>query len=117
MIEGEVLLLKIFLGESDKAGSIPVYEKIVIEAKDKGLAGSTVYKGIMGFGRTSRIHTTKILRLSEDLPIIIEIVDEVKKIEKFIPLVVDIFEQYDCGGLISTEKTEIIKYKSTKNKI
>ncbi len=113
-IKGEAKLLRIFLGESDKSHSTNVYEKIVIEARKAGLAGATVFKGIMGFGGTSRIHTSKILRLSEDLPLIIEIVDEEAKIESFIPIVDKIFEESNCGGLITLEKAEIIKYTSVK---
>jgi PII-like signaling protein len=113
-IKGEAKLLRIFLGESDKSHSTNVYEKIVFDARKAGLAGATVFKGIMGFGGTSRIHTSKILRLSEDLPLIIEIVDEEAKIENFIPVVDKIFEESNCGGLITLEKAEIIKYTSVK---
>jgi PII-like signaling protein len=113
-IQGEAKLLRIFIGESDKIGSIPVYEKIVMEARKFGLAGATVFKGVMGFGGRSRIHTSKILRLSEDLPLIIEIVDEIKKIEAFIPFLDNIFEEANCGGLITIEKAEIIKYKANR---
>jgi PII-like signaling protein len=111
-IKGEAKLLRIFIGENDKSGHIPVYEKIVIAARENGLAGATVFKGIMGYGGKSRIHTAKILRLSEDLPLIIEIVDEADKIEKFVPLVNEIFERSKSGGLITVEKAEIIKYTS-----
>jgi PII-like signaling protein len=113
-IEGEAKLLRIFLGEADKITHLPVYEKIVTEARKQNLAGATVYKGVMGFGGNSRIHSAKILRLSEDLPLVIEIVDELKKIEEFIPTVEKIFEEANCGGLITVEKAEIIVYKSTK---
>lgn len=113
-IEGEAKLLRIFIGEADKTSHSPVYEKIVTEARKNNLAGATVYKGIMGYGGNSRIHTTKILRLSEDLPLVIEIVDEEKKIEEFIPIVNKIFEDANCGGLITIERAEIIKYTSTK---
>ena len=109
-IQGDSKLLRIFIGESDKIGAIPVYEKIVIEARKNNLAGATVYKGIMGYGGKSMIHTAKILRLSEDMPLVIEIVDEVKKIEEFIPIVEEIFESSKSGGLITLEKAEIIKY-------
>lgn len=116
-IEGEAKLLRIFVGESDKLNHIPVYEKIVIEARKAGLAGATVTKGIMGFGASSRIHTSKVLRLSEDLPLIIEIVDAEKKIEEFIPVLNSIFEDANSGGMITMEKVSIIKYKiSEKNK-
>lgn len=109
-IKGEAKLVRILVGESDKIHHIPVYEKIVLEARKSGLAGATVLKGVMGFGRSSRIHTSKILRLSEDMPILIEIVDEEEKIEKFLPVLHDIFEEANSGGLITMEKTEIIKY-------
>jgi PII-like signaling protein len=113
-IEGEAKLLRIFIGESDKLNHVSVYEEIVLEARKTGLAGATVFKGIMGFGGNSRIHTSKILRLSEDLPLIIEIVDEEKKIEEFIPRLNELFEKANCGGLITIEKAHIIKYRANK---
>lgn len=109
-IEGDAKLLRIFVGESDLINHIPVYEKIVLEAREAGLAGATVTKGVMGFGASSRIHTSKVLRLSEDLPLVIEIVDEQKKIEEFIPALNKIFEEANSGGMITIEKTSIIKY-------
>lgn len=113
-IEGEAKLLRIFVGESDLINHVPVFEKIVLEARKAGLAGATVMKGIMGFGASSRIHTTKLLRLSEDLPLVIEIVDTEKKIEEFIPMLNDIFEQANSGGMITMEKVSIIKYTVSK---
>lgn len=113
-LEGEAKLLRIFIGESDKAGIIPLYEKIVLEAKAFGLAGATVTKGIMGFGKNSRIHTAKILRLSEGLPIEIEIVDTMEKIESFKVKLDELFESSKSGGLITLEKVEIIRYSSSK---
>lgn len=113
-IEGEAKLLRIFVGEADKISHVPVFEKIVYEARKNNLAGATAYKGIMGFGGNSLIHSAKILRLSEDLPMVIEIVDEQKKIEEFIPIVEQIFEEANCGGLITMEKAEIIKYTTNK---
>lgn len=115
-IEGPAKLLRIFVGETDKSGAVTVYEKIVIEARKQNLAGATVYKGIMGFGGNSIIHSAKILRLSEDLPLVIEIVDEQEKINAFIPTIEKIFEDADCGGLITLEHAEIIKYTANKNK-
>ena len=112
VIPKEAKLLRIFIGESDKIHLIPVYEKIVLLARESGLAGATVFKGIMGFGGRSRIHTAKILRLSEDLPLIIEIVDDSEKIEKFLPVVDDLFSKAGCGGLITIERAEVIKYTS-----
>jgi PII-like signaling protein len=113
-IEGEAKLLRIFIGESDLINHVPVYERIVLEARKAGLAGATVVKGIMGFGASSRIHTTKLLRLSEDLPLIIEIVDEEIKIEEFIPVLNEIFDESNSGGLITMEKVSIIKYTVSK---
>lgn len=114
-IEGEAKLLRIFTGETDKIHSIPVYEKIVLEARKAGLAGATVFKGIMSYGPTTRmIHTSKILRLSDDLPLIIEIVDEAEKINQFIPVIDKIFEEAGCGGLVTLEKAEIIRYTHTR---
>ncbi len=109
-ITGEAKLLRIFIGESDKIGSISLHEKIVIEARSLGLAGATVHRGIMGFGGNSRIHTSKILRLSEDLPVIVEIVDEEEKIKKFVDVINTIFDESKCGGLITIEKADIIRY-------
>ena len=113
-IEGEAKLLRIFVGESDLFNHKPVYERIVMEARKAGLAGATVVKGIMSFGASSRIHTAKILRLSEDLPLVIEIVDKENKIEEFIPVLNEIFEEANSGGLITMEKVNIIKYTVSK---
>lgn len=107
-------LLRIFVGESDKHGHVGLYEKIVVEARQNNLAGATVYKGIMGFGSNSMLHTAKVLRLSEDLPLVVEIVDTEEKINSFIPIVERIFEESNAGGLITIEAAEIIKYTSTK---
>ena len=115
-IKGEAKLLRIFVGESDLINHKPVYEKIVLEARKAGLAGATVVKGIMGFGASSRIHTAKILRLSDDLPLVIEIVDEEKKIEEFIHTLNEIFEEANSGGLITMEKVNIIKYTAVSKK-
>ncbi len=115
-ISGEAKLLRIFVGESDKHHHVPVYEKIVSEARRAGLAGATVIKGVMGYGGSSRIHTAKLLDLSEDLPLIVEIVDEAAKIEAFIPVVDRIFEEASSGGLITLEKAEILKYTAGSRK-
>ena len=80
----DAVLLRIFIGEDDKAGYRPLYETIVLKAREMGLAGATVLRGPMGFGHSSHLHTTKILRLSQDLPLVIEIVDGEEKIEKFV---------------------------------
>ncbi len=107
-------LLRIFVGESDRHNGKPVYEEIVLKARETGLAGATVIKGIMGFGANSKIHISKILAMSEDLPLIIEIVDELNKIENFIPVINKIFEEANIGGLVTIEKAEIIKYIAAK---
>ena len=107
-------LLRIFIGENDKIGRVNVYEKIVTTARESKLAGATVYKGIMGFGKNSVIHTSKIFALSDDLPLVIEIVDREEKIDEFIPQIKEIFEKANCGGLITIEKAEIIHYTSSK---
>lgn len=111
-INGKAKLLRIFVGESDKVGHNTVYEEIVVSARNENLAGATVYRGIMGFGKSSRIHTSKILRMSDDLPLIIEIVDEESNIDKFIPTVKELFEKADSGGLITVEHADIIHYTS-----
>jgi hypothetical protein len=111
-IKGEAKLLRIFIGENDRHGTVNLYERIVLLAKESGLAGATVFKGIMSFGGTSRIHTSKILRLSDDMPLIVEIVDEEKKIDDFMPLLNKVFDESNCGGLITMEKAQIIKYKA-----
>lgn len=113
-INKDAKLLRIFIGESDKHNGKPVYEEIVLKAREFGLAGATVTKGIMSYGANSKIHTAKLLTLSEDLPIVIEIVDNLEKIEIFIPVVNEIFETTNIGGLVTIEKVEIIKYRSNK---
>ncbi len=101
-------LLRIFIGESDRHDGIPLYEWIVRKAREHGLAGTTVLRGLEGFGAHSRIHTSKILRLSEDLPIIIEIVDSGEKIEEFLPEI----DAAITEGLATLEKVQIRFYRS-----
>lgn len=101
------LLLRIFIGESDKHAGRPLYEVIVEEARRRGLAGATVIRGVMGFGANSRIHTSKILRLSEDLPMLIEIVDEAGKIEAFLPDLDTMIQE----GLVTLERVHIVIYR------
>ena len=103
-------LLRIFIGESDKHEGLPLYEWIVRKARESGLAGATVLRGLEGFGAHSRIHTTKILRLSTDLPIVIEIVDKLERIEEFIPVIDGVIEE----GLATVEKVDIRFYRSGK---
>jgi PII-like signaling protein len=101
-------LLRTFIGESDKYEGKPLYEWLVIKAKEHGLAGATVLRGLMGFGANSRIHTSKILRLSLDLPIVVEIVDTPEKIEAFLSLIESVVKV----GLVTLEKAEVHIYKS-----
>ena len=105
-IPRDAVLLRIFIGEDDKAGRQPLYETIVLKARELHLAGATLLRGSMGFGRSSRLHTTKILRLSEDLPIVIEIVDAQEKIDAFLPEL----EKLIGSGLITLEKVKVLRY-------
>ena len=105
-------LLRIFLGESDKYNQQPLYEKIVFDAKKQGLSGATVLRGIMGFGPDSKVHTAKLFDISSDLPIIVEIVDTLEKINEFIKIVEQLFEESKSGGLITIEKAQVIRYQS-----
>lgn len=114
-LSGEGKLLRVFLGENDKVDHRPLYEEIVLKARELGLAGATVLRGVEGFGAASRvIHTAKILRLSEDLPIVIEIVDSEEKLRAFLPIVDELFSRTGCGGMVTMEKAEIIKYTTGK---
>lgn len=113
-LEGEGKLLRIFLGESDKIDGRPLYEALVVAAKEHGLAGATVLRAIQGFGARSRIHTAKILRLSEDLPIVVEIVDTEEKIRVFMPVVDDLFQRSGSGGMVTLERAEVIRYTQGK---
>jgi len=106
--EGE--LLRIFIGENNKYHGRPLYEWIVLQAKQMGLAGATVLRGMMGFGANSRIHTSKILRLSEDLPIIIEIVDTHEKLTQFLANI----DKAICEGLATLEKADVQFYRCSK---
>ena len=102
----DATLLRIFLGESDRLDGKPLYHAIVLRAREMHLAGATVFRGIMGYGKNSRIHTTKIEALSTDLPIVIEIVDSEEKINAFLPVVESLLKQ----GLVTLEKVRVIKY-------
>lgn len=106
MLPREGKLLRIFLGERDRSESRPAYEAIVQLARSEGLAGATVLRGIQGFGHSSRLHTARILRLSEDLPLIVEIVDEAAKIDAFLPLLEPLLH----GGLVTVEPAEVLIY-------
>lgn len=109
-LEGDRRLLRIYIGESNRAGGVPLYEAIVQRARERGLAGATVLRGVEGFGARSRIHRASILRLSEDLPIVVEIVDERAKIEAFLeeiePLIGD--------GMVTVEAVQVLLYRARR---
>ena len=107
-IPAEGKLLRIFIGEADRWQGQPLYEAIVLLARKEGMAGATVLKGFMGFGCKSHMHTAKILRLSEDLPIIIEMVDSEEKISRFLPHLDEMVKE----GLITVERANVILYKA-----
>lgn len=113
-LQGQSKLLRIFLGEADRIGHRLLYEVIMVTAKEKGLAGGTVLKGVMSFGASSRIHRSRLIELSEDLPIVIEIVDTAEKIDSFLPEVNKLFEQCGRGGMITVEKVDVLYYKAKK---
>jgi PII-like signaling protein len=105
-IPRDAVLLRIFFGENDRFGRQPLYEAIVLKARELHLAGATVQRGMMGFGHSSRIHTTKILRLSFDLPIVVEIVDTEQKITEFLP----VLDTMMASGLVTMEKVQVLQY-------
>ncbi len=109
-IPHEAILLRIFIGESDRWEHKPLYEAIVLKAREQHLAGATVLRGPMGFGKSSRLHTAKILRLSMDLPLVIEIVDSEEKIQAFLP----VLDKMITGGLITMEKVNVLEYRGSK---
>jgi PII-like signaling protein len=105
-IPRDAVLLRIFFGEEDKFENLPLHEAIVKKAREMHLAGATVLRGHIGYGHSSRIHTTKILRLSEDLPVIVEIVDAQDKIDAFLP----VLDRMMSGGLVTVEKVRVLHY-------
>lgn len=111
-LPSEAHLLRIFIGESDKVGGKPLYEVIVQESRSRGLAGATVLRGFLGFGANSRIHTSKVLRLSEDLPVVVEIVDTLEKLEAFLPGL----DQLIGEGLVTIEPVRVITYRHNGGK-
>jgi len=106
--QSEGQLLRIFIGESDRWEGRPLYEAIVHRARAAGLAGATVIRGLEGFGAHSRLHTTRILRLSEDLPVVVEIVDEGERIEAFLPALDEMVDE----GMVTLEKVRVIAYRA-----
>ena len=110
-LEGEGQLLRVFVGESNRWHGKPLYEAIVARAREAGLAGATVLRGLMGYGAKSRIHTVKVLRLSEDLPIVVEIADRVERIQAFLPLLDEMVED----GMVTLEKVQVITYRAGRD--
>jgi len=111
-IPEDAVLLRIFIGESDRYRHQPLYESIVLKAREMHMAGATVLRGPMGFGKSSHLHTAKILRLSMDLPIVIEIVDSEEKVNAFLP----VLDKIMGGGLVTLERAEVIRYQDRKKK-
>ncbi len=108
----DAVLLRIFIGESDRCQHRPLYEAIVMKAREMHLAGATVLRGPMGFGKSSRLHTAKILRLSMDLPIVIEMVESEEKVNEFLP----VLDEMMGGGLVTLEKVKVIHYRDEDKK-
>ena len=111
-IPRDAVLLRIFIGESERSDHKPLYEAIVLKARELQLGGATVLRGPMGFGKSSHLHSAKILRLSEDLPMIIEIVDSQVKIDAFLP----VLDKMMGSGLITVEKVQVLQYGDRKSK-
>jgi PII-like signaling protein len=107
-IPEEGTLLRVHIGEADRWRGRPLYEAIVLKAREQGLAGATVLKGAMGFGKRSRLHTTKVLRLSEDMPVVVEIVDAADKIEALLPHL----DEMVGDGLVTLEKVRVLDYRA-----
>ena len=112
-IPHDAVLLRIFIGESDRCQHKPLYEAIVLAAREQHLAGATVLRGPMGFGKSSHMHTSKILRLSADLPLVIEIVDSEDKINAFLPTL----EKMIGGGLVTLEKVKVLHYRAGNDEV
>lgn len=113
-LQGQSKLLRIFTGESDRIDHKALHEAILLSAKEYGMAGATVLKGIMSFGASSRVHIARVIEISADLPVVIEIIDQAEKIDMFLPVVHDLFEKCGKGGLITTEKVDVVYYKPKK---
>jgi uncharacterized protein len=113
-LNGQSKLLRVFVGEIDKINHTPLYETIIFAAKKQGIAGATVLRGIMSYGASSNIHTAKLIDISEDLPIVIEIVDTEEKINNFLPEINRLFDECGRGGLITIEQVNVLYYKPKK---
>ena len=110
--EQQATLLRLFIGERDRHGHQPLYEAIVTKAREQGLAGATVLRGLLGYGASSVLHTAKLVEISDDLPMVVEIVDAEEKIEKFLPLLDDLM----ASGLVTLEKVRVLQYGMPKKR-
>ncbi|HLZ87721.1 MAG TPA: DUF190 domain-containing protein [Puia sp.] len=115
-LNGDSKLLRIFIGEADKIGHQCLYEAILMAAKERGLAGCTVMRGIMSFGASSRVHAARLIEISRDLPIVVEIVDKEEKVTAFLEIAGSLLEKAGCGGLITIEKAQVLYYKPAPGK-
>ena len=114
-ISGPAVRMRIYLGESDRLGHIPLYEAIVKRAREEGLAGATVLKGVLGFGASDRVRTSKLLDLSGDMPLVVEVVDTAENIEAFRPRLTEMMEHCAKGGMVTLGEIEVLHYKPGKN--
>jgi uncharacterized protein len=110
--EQQATLLRLFVGERDRHGHQPLYEAIVTKAREQGLAGATVLRGLLGYGASSVLHTAKLVEISDDLPMVVEIVDTEEKIEKFLPVLDDLM----ASGLVTLEKVRVLQYGMPKKR-
>jgi len=110
----ETSLLRIYTSEFDKLEHQPLYEALLFAARKQGLAGATVVKGIMSFGASAKVHTAKLIEISEDLPIVVEIVDTAERIQAFLPMASELLEQAGCGGLLTIEKISAMFFPNRK---
>jgi len=108
-------LLRIFIGEMDKVDHQPLYEALLFAAKKQGIAGCTIIRGTMSYGASTLVHTAKLLDFSMDLPVVVEIVDKEEKINDFLKIVDDLMEKAGCGGLVTVEAAEVLRYVKRKN--
>jgi len=110
-IEGKASTLKIYVGESDKVNGLPLYEEIVFAARNAGLAGASVFKGILSFGASHSIHAVQMFSLSDDMPVMIEVVDTGKKLKEFLPALFKMMDDSKKGGLVTINKLNVLRYK------
>jgi len=113
-ITGQAIRMRIYLGESDRLGHLPLYEAIVKRARQEGLAGATVLKGVLGYGASDHLRTSKLLDLSGDMPLVVEIVDDADKIDAFRPILAEMMEKCGRGGMVTLGEIEVIHYQPGK---